>query len=146
MMERFYGKWLWLLKSSFIDVWQHQSHSSGQKNATYPLALLKCLNRDTSFWNTQCTYLFIYGFIICQFECNLWTAVNKVKIDWSAYSTFTLHIYPFFPDSQFTKLGFSIIRKYWNKNGGGILFYINEDIPFKVIESNALPENLKILT
>ena len=28
----------------------------------------------------------------------------------------------------------------------GILFYINEDIPFKVIESKQLPGNLEILT
>ena len=144
-MERFYGKWSWLLKSSFIDVWQHQSHSSGQKNTTYPLALLKCLNRDTSFQNTQCTYLFM-----------VLSSVNLNAIcepQWTKSKLIGLHTQPlpyaftlFFPGSQFTKLGFLIIRKYWNKNGGGILFYINEDIPFKVIESNTLPENLEILT
>ena len=32
------------------------------------------------------------------------------------------------------------------ENGGGILFYINEDIPFKIIESKQLPGNLETLT
>ena len=41
---------------------------------------------------------------------------------------------------------YPIFRKDRNKNGGGILFYINEDIPFKAIESNTLPGNLEILT
>ena len=36
-----------------------------------------------------------------------------------------------FPDSQFSIPGYHIVRKDQNKNGGGILFYINEDIPFK---------------
>ena len=33
-----------------------------------------------------------------------------------------------FPDNQFLIPGYRIIRKDRNKNGGGILFYINEDI------------------
>ena len=45
-----------------------------------------------------------------------------------------------FPDSQFSIPGYRIFRKNWNKNGGGIWFYINEGIPFKVIEINTLPE------
>ena len=33
-----------------------------------------------------------------------------------------------FPDNQFSIPGYRIIRKDRNKNGGGVLFYINEDI------------------
>ena len=51
-----------------------------------------------------------------------------------------------FPDSQFSIPGYRIVRKSRNKNGGGILFYINEDIPFKVIKSKQLSGNLEILT
>ena len=50
-----------------------------------------------------------------------------------------------FPDSQFSIPGCRIVRKDQNRNGGGILFYINEDIPFKVIKSKQLPGNLEIL-
>ena len=50
-----------------------------------------------------------------------------------------------FPDSQFLIPGYRIVRKDRNKNGGGIIFYINEVIPFKVIESKQLPGNLEIL-
>ena len=51
-----------------------------------------------------------------------------------------------FPDSQFSIPGYRIVRKDLNKNGRGILFYINKDIPFEVIESKQLPRNLEILT
>ena len=51
-----------------------------------------------------------------------------------------------FPDSQFSIPGYRIVRKDRNKNGGGILFYINEDIPFKVVENRQLPGNLEIRT
>ena len=51
-----------------------------------------------------------------------------------------------FLDNQFSIPGYRIVRKDRNKNGGGILFYINEDVPFKVIESKQLLGNLEILT
>ena len=50
-----------------------------------------------------------------------------------------------FSDSQFLIPGYHIVRKDRNKNGGGILFYINEAIHFKVIESKQLPGNLETL-
>ena len=40
-----------------------------------------------------------------------------------------------FPDSQFSIPGYHIVREDRNKNGKGILFYINEGILFKVIKS-----------
>ena len=52
----------------------------------------------------------------------------------------------FRPGSQFLIPGYHIVRKDRNQNGGWILFYINEDITFKVIESKQLPINLDILT
>ena len=60
--------------------------------------------------------------------------VNESKLDSS------------FPDSQLSIPGYCKVRKDRNMNGEGILFYINEDIPFKVIESKQLPGNLEILT
>ena len=51
-----------------------------------------------------------------------------------------------FPDSQFSIPGYRIVRKDRKKNGGGIIVYINEDIPFKVIESKQLPGSLEIPT
>ena len=50
------------------------------------------------------------------------------------------------PGSQFPIPGYRIVRKDRNKNRGVILFYINEDIPFKIIKSKQLPGNLEILT
>ena len=53
---------------------------------------------------------------------------------------------PSFLDSQFSILGYRIVRKDRNQSGGGILFFINENIPFKVIESKQVPGNLEMLT
>ena len=41
-------------------------------------------------------------------------------------------------DSSFPNFsipGHQIVRKDHDRNGGGLLFYINEDIPFKVIQN-----------
>ena len=43
--------------------------------------------------------------------------------------------------SDFSICGYRTIRKDRNKNCGWVLFYINEDIPSKMIESNALQRN-----
>ena len=57
-----------------------------------------------------------------------------------------------FLDSRFSIPGYCIITKDRDKNGGGINFYIDEDIPFKVIESihfrkfRNISGNLEILT
>ena len=40
---------------------------------------------------------------------------------------------PSFPDDQFSIPGYRLVRKYGDRNGVEFLFYINEDIPFKVI-------------
>ena len=51
-----------------------------------------------------------------------------------------------FSDSQFLIPGYRIATKDRNKNGGRILFYINQNKPFKVIKRKQLPRNLEILT
>ena len=51
-----------------------------------------------------------------------------------------------FPDSQLSITDCHIGRKDRNKNGGEILYYFNEDIPFKVIKRKQLPGNLEIIT
>ena len=50
-----------------------------------------------------------------------------------------------FPDDQFSIPGYRIVRKDRDRNGGGLLLYINEDILFKVIEKSSLPTTLRVL-
>ena len=38
------------------------------------------------------------------------------------------------------------VRKDRDRNGGGLLLYINEDIPFKVIQNSSLPTTLEVLS
>ena len=52
-------------------------------------------------------------------------------------------LYPSFPDDQFSIPGYRIVRKYRDRNGGGLLLYINEDIPFKIIQNSSLPYKQK---
>ena len=44
-----------------------------------------------------------------------------------------------FPDDQFSIPGYRIVRKDRDRNGGGLLLYINEDIPFKITQNSSLP-------
>ena len=50
-----------------------------------------------------------------------------------------------FPDDQFSIPGYRIVRKDRDRNGGGLLLYINEDIPFKIIQNSSLPPTLEVL-
>ena len=50
-----------------------------------------------------------------------------------------------FPDDQFSIPGYRIVRKDHDRNGGGLLLYINEDIPLKVIQNLSLPTTLEVL-
>ena len=38
-----------------------------------------------------------------------------------------------------------MVRKDRDRNGGGLLLYINDDIPFKVIQNSSLPTTLEVL-
>ena len=51
---------------------------------------------------------------------------------------------PSFPNSQFYIPGYRLFTKDRNKNGGGVIFYINQDLPVKLV-TNKFPENLEIL-
>ena len=50
-----------------------------------------------------------------------------------------------FPNSQFFAEGYRIFRKDINKNGGGLILYINEDIPGKLINSYNFKEGSEII-
>ena len=48
-----------------------------------------------------------------------------------------------FRDDQFSISGYQIVRKEHDRNGGGLLLYISEDVPFRVIQSLSLPTTLE---
>ena len=50
-----------------------------------------------------------------------------------------------FPDDQFSIPGYRIVRKERDRNGGELLLYINEYIPFKIIQNANLPPTLEVL-
>ena len=50
-----------------------------------------------------------------------------------------------FPDNQFSILGYRIVRKDRDKNGGGLLLYIRQDIPFKIIQNSSLAPTLEVI-
>ena len=50
-----------------------------------------------------------------------------------------------FPNSQFFAEGYKMFRKDRNKNGGGLILYVNEDIPGKLINSYNFKEASEII-
>ena len=50
-----------------------------------------------------------------------------------------------FPDSQFFAEGFKMYRKDRTKTGGGLLLYVNENLPGKIISSYKFKENSEII-
>ena len=50
-----------------------------------------------------------------------------------------------FPDSQFFAEGFKMYHKGRTKTGGGLLLYVNEDIPGKITNSYQFKENSEII-
>ena len=50
-----------------------------------------------------------------------------------------------FPDNQLSILGYRIVRKDRDKNGGGLLLYIRQDIPFKIIQNSSLAPTLEVI-
>ena len=50
-----------------------------------------------------------------------------------------------FPDSQFFAKGFKMYRKNRTKTGGGILLYVNENLPDKIIIFYKFKENSEII-
>ena len=45
-----------------------------------------------------------------------------------------------FPTAQFLIDGFTTYRRYRNRNGGGVLLYIREDIPSNVLHTDDIIE------
>ena len=50
-----------------------------------------------------------------------------------------------FPDSQFFTEDFKMYRKERTKTGGGLLLYVNENLPGKIIDSYKFKGNSKII-
>ena len=50
-----------------------------------------------------------------------------------------------FPDSQFFAEGFKMYRKDRTKTGGGLLLYVNQNLPNKIINSYKFKENSEIV-
>ena len=50
-----------------------------------------------------------------------------------------------FPDSQFFTEGFKMYRKERTKTGGGLLLYVNENLPGKIIDSYKFKGNSKVI-
>ena len=50
-----------------------------------------------------------------------------------------------FSDSQFHIPGLRLFRKDRNKNGGGVMYYISQNLPVKEVTSYKFPSNLKVL-
>ena len=50
-----------------------------------------------------------------------------------------------FPNSQFFAEGYRMFRKDRNKSGGGLILYVNEDIPGKLINSYDFKEGSEII-
>ena len=51
-----------------------------------------------------------------------------------------------FQDSQFHIPGYRLFRKDRNKNGGGLLCYINRDLPVKIVTNYKFLTNLEVLS
>ena len=60
-------------------------------------------------------------------------SVSETKLDFS------------FPRSEFIIPGYRLFRKYRNQHGRGLIFYMNQDIPCKTINTFTFPNSLEIL-
>ena len=49
-----------------------------------------------------------------------------------------------FPNQQFKISGYKMFRRDRNKHGGGIMFYINENIPCKTVNVEGLPDDCEV--
>ena len=51
-----------------------------------------------------------------------------------------------FPNQQFNVSNYKNFRRDRNKHGGGLLFYINENIPCKLINDEIIPSDIEMIT
>ena len=59
--------------------------------------------------------------------------ISETKLDFS------------FSGSEFTFLGYGLFRKDRNQHGGGLIFYVNQDIPCKTINTSNFANSLEVL-
>ena len=82
--------------------------------------------------------------------------INSIRNKFSSFKDFVLKetdicllsetkIDGSFPNSQFFAEGYGMLRKDRNKNGGGLILYVNEDIPGKLINSYKFKEGSEII-
>ena len=50
-----------------------------------------------------------------------------------------------FPDTQFQIANYNMFRKERSKNGGGLLFYVNQDLNCKIVNTHNFPTDIEIL-
>ena len=50
-----------------------------------------------------------------------------------------------FPNQQFNISNYKTFRRDRNKHGGGLLFYINENIPCKLINDQIIPSDIEMI-
>ena len=67
----------------------------------------------------------------------------KKKIDICLISETKVH--ESFLNQQFKINGYQIFRKDRNKFGGGLMFYVNEQIPSKVLSLESIPINIELI-
>ena len=91
--------------------------------------------------------MFSWGYLNVNSLQNKFESLNKlIKYNFCIFHVSESKLDSSFPSSQFSIPGYRIVRKDRNQKGWEILFYINRDIPFKIIECKKLPGNLEILT
>ena len=77
---------------------------------------------------------------------NKFELTNKlIRNDFDIFITTESKLDSSFPDSQFHVPGYRLFRKDRIKNGGGLVCYINQDLPVKIVTSYKFPTNLEVL-
>ena len=87
------------------------------------------------------TYFFFFFF--CHFNVN--SVMNKfegleflIKDKFDIFLVSESKLDSSFPEAQFKVLGYRIFRQDRDKYGGGLIFYINKNIPCEKIETSSL--------
>ena len=68
-----------------------------------------------------------------------------IRNDFNIFVITDSKLYSYFPDSQFHILGYRLFRKDRSKSWSGLMCYINQDLPVKIVTSYKFPKNLEIL-
>ena len=73
------------------------------------------------------------------------TANELIRINFDIFIITQSKVDSSFSDSQFHIPGLRLFRKDCNKNGGGLMYYISQNLPVKEVTSYKFPSNLKVL-